>query len=458
MTLLDELLLADGKRTVAFDAQGDVTLAILRRTALTLADQLKSGSATRWAICMNDSYHFTVALLACAMAGHDVVLPGHQRLAALEELLEQEAFEGVICDEALSLPCPVLRVDSVSTDDGQPEFNHAPSLAPTLTLFTSGSSGQPKAIAKPWSLIEAEVRVQATLWGAALTGARLFASVSHQHIYGLLFRILLPLALGVPFARRQTDYPEQLLAQPQSWALISSPAFLSRLGAVLNAPGCRLVVSSGGPLAYEDARQCAALLGPLPVEIYGSSETGGIGWRQSSGPDCPWTPFPGVEVGCDEQQTLLLSSPFMDELAPWRGSDRIALCGEPGQFRLLGRLDRIIKLEEKRISLDEVEQRLLALDCVHDAAILPLEQSGRQILGVALVLTPEGMASFTRLGHGAFLQALRQRLRPWLEPVALPRSLRLFEALPLTGAGKRDGVALRRAFDEPAAPTPGEQP
>ncbi|WP_439828518.1 AMP-binding protein [Aeromonas enteropelogenes] len=458
MTLLDELLLADGKRTVAFDTQGEVTLETLRRTALTLAGQLQAGTTTRWALCLHDSYHFIVALLACAMAGHDVVLPGHQRLAALKELFEQEAFEGVICDEALSLPCPVLWVDSVADDDALPMSRHAPSLAPTLTLYTSGSSGQPKAIAKPWSLIEAEVRVQATLWGPALTGARLFASVSHQHIYGLLFRILLPLALGVPFARRQTDYPEQLLGQRQHWALVSSPAFLSRLGANLNAPGCRLVVSSGGPLAYEDARQCAALLGPLPVEIYGSSETGGIGWRQSSAPDCPWTPFPGVEVGCDEQQTLLLRSPFMDELAPWRGSDRIALCGEPGQFRLLGRLDRIIKLEEKRISLDGVELRIQSLDGVCDAAVLPLEQGGRQILGVALVLTPEGMASFTRLGHGAFLQALRQRLRPWLEPVALPRSLRLFEALPLTGAGKRDGVALRRAFDEPAAPIPGEHP
>lgn len=456
MTLLDELLQADGERIVAFGAQGDVTLETLRHTALTLAGQLQVGTTTRWALCMSDSYHFTVALLACALAGHQVALPGHLRVAALQELLEQEAFEGVICDEALSLPCPELRVDNLAGDDAQPMSWHAPSLAPTLTLYTSGSSGQPKAIPKPWSLIEAEVRVQGALWGAALTGARLFASVSHQHIYGLLFRILLPLSLGVPFARRQTDYPEQLPGQCQSWVLISSPAFLSRLGEALNAPGCRWVASSGGPLAYEDARQCAARLGSLPVEIYGSSETGGIGWRQSRGPDCSWTPFPGVEVGCDERQALLLSSPFMDEPTPWRGSDRIALCGEPGQFRLLGRLDRIIKVEEKRISLDEVEQRLLALDEVSDAAVLPLEQGGRQILGAALVLTPEGRASLARLGHGAFLLALRQRLRPWLEPVALPRSLRLFEALPLTGAGKRDGVALRRAFTLPAPEQPGE--
>lgn len=458
MTLLDELLLADGQRIVAFDAYGEVTLASLRHTAMGVAGQLQAGSATRWALCMHDSYHFCSALLACAMAGHDVVLPGNLRHAALQELLEQGAFEGVLCDEALSLPCPVLRVDSVYVDDVQSVLDHAPSLAPTITLYSSGSSGQPKAIGKPWSLIEAEVRVLTERWGDTLCGARLFASVSHQHIYGLLFRILLPLAIGVPFARRQTDYPEQLIGLHQPWGLVSSPAFLSRLGDNLDAPGCRLVVSSGGPLAYEDARQCAALLGPLPVEIYGSSETGGIGWRQSDGPDRPWLPLPGVEVSCDEQQALLLSSPFMDEVTPWRGSDRIALCDGPGAFRLLGRLDRIIKLEEKRISLDEVELRIQALDGVRDAAVLPLKQGGRQILGVALVLTPESMATFTRLGHGAFLQALRQQLRPWLEPVALPRSLRLFQTLPLTGAGKRDGVALRSAFDKPPVHIVGAHP
>lgn len=78
------------------------------------------------------------------------------------------------------------------------------------------------------------------------------------------------------------------------------------------------------------------------------------------------------------------------------------------------------------------------------------------MLGAALVLNQQGMQSFTRLGHGAFLQQLRRQLRPWLEPVALPRSIRLFQALPLTGAGKRDGVALRQAFDQ--TPLQPQQP
>lgn len=456
MTLLDELLQAEGRRIVTFNGQREWTLAQLRQSAETLARQLAALPAQRWAICTGDSYHFCQALLACAMAGRAVVLPGHQRLNGLQELQVQGAFDALLCDEPLPLPCTVLRLDAVAADEPLPAIEPLATLAPEITLYTSGSTGQPKGITKPWPLLEAELRSQAALWHGQLDGARLFSSVSHQHIYGLLFRILLPLALGIPFARRQTDYPEQLSNQQEPWVLVSSPAFLSRLDPALAGSSCRLIFSSGGPLAYKDARRCTALLGTLPVEIYGSSETGGIGWRQSRTPECPWTPFAGVTVSCDEEQTLLLHSPFMAEAKPWIGSDRIALCHEDaaGRFHLLGRRDRIVKIEEKRISLDDVELRIKALEGVLDAAVFPLEQGGRQVLGAALVLSQQGMHSFARLGHGALLQQLRQQLRPWLEPVALPRSIRLFQALPLTNAGKRDGVALRQAFDQ----TPLQQP
>ena len=111
MTLLDELLQADGNRVVTFDGQRAWTLAQLRQSALLLARQLTALPVQRWAICTGDSYHFCQALLACAMAGRAVVLPGHQRIAGLQELLGQDAFDGLLCDEPLQLPCTVLPIE-----------------------------------------------------------------------------------------------------------------------------------------------------------------------------------------------------------------------------------------------------------------------------------------------------------------------------------------------------------
>ncbi|WP_257981342.1 AMP-binding protein, partial [Aeromonas salmonicida] len=315
------------------------------------------------------------------------------------------------------------------------------------TLFSSGSTGEPKAIPKAWPQLEAELRVQMALWGQALADTRVLASVSHQHIYGLLFRILLPLALGRPFDRRSIDYPEQLAVQTAPWVLIASPAFLSRLDPAIPAAGCRLIVSSGGPLQPGDAHQARALLGQLPVEIFGSSETGGIGWRQRNQAQTPWATLPGVEVRVGPDQGLLLRSPFLAE-GDWLAcADRILMKG--AGFELLGRQDRVIKLEEKRISLDEVEARLQALPEVELAAVLPLQQGQRQILGAVLVLSEVGVARWAELGQGRFLLALRQQLRPWLEPVALPRSLRRVESMPVNAQGKRPWPQLKELFDEP---------
>jgi acyl-coenzyme A synthetase/AMP-(fatty) acid ligase len=451
MTLLQTLWQQDDDQLVAFGQGGEVTLAELRLGSLQLAKAMAGPGQprTRWALCFDDSLLFAQALLACALGGHQAILPGHQRLAGLLALRDQ--FDGLLTDGELpgdELDVPQLRLP-LADCHGEWDAERA-DLTPErleLTLFSSGSTGEPKAIPKAWPQLEAELRVQMALWGQALAETRVLASVSHQHIYGLLFRILLPLALGRPFDRRSIDYPEQLAVQTAPWTLIASPAFLSRLDPAIPAAGCRLIVSSGGPLQPEDAHQARALLGQLPVEIFGSSETGGIGWRQRHQVQTPWATLPGVEVRVGPDQGLLLRSPFLAEDGWLACADRILMTG--AGFELLGRQDRVIKLEEKRISLDEVEARLQALPEVELAAVLPLQQGQRQILGAVLVLSEVGIARWAELGQGRFLLALRQQLRPWLEPVALPRSLRRVESMPVNAQGKRPWPQLKELFDEP---------
>lgn len=454
MTLLKTIWQRDGELVVAFGPDGEVTLAELRRGSLQLARAMArhagaSQPGARWALCFDDSLLFTQALLACALGGYQAILPGHQRLAGLQAL--QAQFDGLLTDGELpgaALAVPQLRLPLLVADDEREADGAAlPPERLDLTLFSSGSTGEPKAIPKAWPQLEAELRVQMALWGERLVDTRVLASVSHQHIYGLLFRILLPLALGRPFDRRSIDYPEQLALQTAPWALIASPAFLSRLDPAIPAAGCRLIVSSGGPLQPGDAHQAKLLLGQLPVEIFGSSETGGIGWRQRHQVQTPWTTLPGVEVRVGPDQCLLLRSPFLPT-AEWLDcADRILMTG--AGFELLGRQDRVIKLEEKRISLDEVEARLQALVEVESAAVLPLQQGQRQILGAVLVLSEAGAARWAELGPGRFLLALRQQLRPWLEPVALPRSVRRVEQMPVNAQGKRPWPQLKELFDEP---------
>ena len=451
-------------RAIAWGADCAWTLADLRRDVARLVQRLQNQPVRRWALCYQESYPFAVALLACGYTGCQVVLPGHNRLAQLVELAEH--LDGVLTDlpldPALDLPWPVCSTvaDEADDDSAGGEEPALPEWTTALNcvLFTSGSTGQPKAIPKSQRQLEAELAVQWSLWQSRWQGARVLATVSHQHIYGLLFRVLLPLCAGVPFASQNLEFPEQLCLwvadhPGEPWLLVSSPAFLARLDPQLAAIGCRLLYSSGGPLPHAAALQSQQLLGSLPIEIYGSSETGGIAWRQAQQTDTPWQPLPGLEVSQDEQGCLRLRSPFLanEDLAdekPWLTSDKIALHAG-GFFTLLGRLDRIVKLAEKRVSLDEVERRLRALDWVQEAVVLPLEQGARQLLGAVLVLSVEGEGQWQRLGGGNFLLALRQELRPWLEPVALPRRVRCVAELPRNSQGKLPYLELKELFDVP---------
>lgn len=69
--------------------------------------------------------------------------------------------------------------------------------------------------------------------------------------------------------------------------------------------------------------------------------------------------------------------------------DDILQFTEDGQFHLMGRRGRIVKIEEKRISLQEVEQRSLALDGIREVAAVPVMRGGRQCIAVLLVLDDE---------------------------------------------------------------------
>ncbi|OBS93801.1 AMP-fatty acid ligase [Vibrio tasmaniensis] len=426
---------------VCFDDNSEITWQTFNDDLSRLVHLLSSSPFQRVAICTQDSYLFSVAFLACAVSRKHIILPGNYQPCALAEL--NEHFDCLLVDDAIGA-VEVSEVRNIQTlldtETREPLTDNLPTIelaAIQLTLFTSGSSGTPKAINKTLEHLDIETAQLERNWGELLKGNRVHSTVSHQHIYGLLFRILWPLCSGVPFARSNLEYPEQILSHAnKNCVLISSPALLKRLKHETNTAQLAGVFSSGGPLPTESAHQSQNLLGHLPIEVFGSTETGGIAFRQQESAQTPWQLFDCIEASLNSENCIKLLSPYIDNNNWYQTADECEMVSE-NQFILKGRTDRVIKIEEKRVSLVEVEKRLEQLPWISECVVIPFEEPERLILASVLVLSEEGQAKLATMSKGKFWLMLRSELRKWLEPIASPRKYRIVDEIPLNSQGKR---------------------
>ncbi|MCG9600521.1 AMP-binding protein [Vibrio sp. Isolate31] len=444
-TSLSELLTQnrEPEYIVCFDDNSEITWQTFNDDLSKLVWQLSSSAVQRVAICTQDSYLFSVAFLASAAANKHIILPGNYQPCALAELSEH--FDCLLVDDSIGVVqvADVRNIQALlnsSTEVETSQSNSLPAIglaATHLTLFTSGSSGTPKAINKTLELLDIETAQLHKNWGKLLKGNQVQSTVSHQHIYGLLFRILWPLCSGIPFDRNNLEYPEQILSHAnKNCVLISSPALLKRLKHETNKVQLAGIFSSGGPLPTESAHQSRDLLGHLPIEVFGSTETGGIAFRQQESAQTPWQLFDCIEASLNSENCIKLLSPYIDKNNWYQTADECEMVSD-SQFILKGRTDRVIKIEEKRVSLVEVEKRLEQLPWISECVVIPFEEPERLILASVLVLSDEGQATLSSMTKGKFWLLLRTELRKWLEPIAIPRKYRIVDEIPLNSQGKR---------------------
>ena len=442
---LEQLLLkAQPQRAVT--AGPALSHAELCEQALRLAAGLQAEGVQRIAVHLEDAAELAIALLGAWRAGVSVLLP-----ADLQAQTRQRWASHVD-----------LWLTDQAGDAHSRDYRHPPLPAATLdldrcqlSLCTSGSSGEPKRIGKTLRQLANEVQALEQLWGGDLGQACIIGSVATQHIYGLLFRVLWPLCAGRPLVRKQLAFPEDVQRasrEHSSFAWVASPALLKRMGDNLDWPALstvRRVFSSGGALPLEAAQRLHQRLGQWPTEIFGSSETGGIAWRQGNN---LWQPFAGVELTQDHDGALLIASPYLPPGHIEHTADAARIAAE-GRFELLGRLDRIVKLEEKRISLPMLEQALMAHPWVADAR-LGVVQENRASLGAVLVLSEQGLHALRNQGRRALTQQLRQHLSLHCEALALPRRWRLLRQLPLNAQGKLAQAEVEALLLAPRAKSP----
>ena len=349
---------------------------------------------------------------------------------------------------AVSIP----KVIEESAEPEEAEFRTTPEINGETTrifLFTSGSTGKPKAVPQRMKEFEEDNAFIISKWGKEITERKLVTTVSQHHIYGFLFGISLPFTLGTPFRRNRVEFPEEFEKLTDvSYIIIATPAFLKRTVEVEDKLSMKNVwiFTSGGAVSPELAVQTEKVFGFCPLEVYGSTETSGIAYRQQNKDKLVWTPFDNAKIWLGDDGCLRIISPYIKNPEGFATAD-LAEIFEDGRFLLKGRSDSIVKIEEKRISMTEVEGRLLETGLVEDVKVVALSNDVRQYLAAAVVLNEKGREQFKDTEKFKINRYFHNFLMKYFENVVIPKKWRFMDKLPTDVQGKKHKLEIMALFE-----------
>ncbi len=437
-----------------------------------------------WLLYEQDSYLFSILFFGLLAANKEIVLPQNGQVLQIEQSMQQaDIFVGSLPPlNILSLDISRYFLKDAIKKTSSHIASHRPEILKEIefsekcqiTFFTSGSSGKPKAILKTIEQLLLEVSTLEKTFSHIIEGSDksiiFMSTVSHQHIYGLLFKLLWPIWTGRNLYLKMFQYPEHLVHKIKQYpnnnvVLISSPAYYHRLVAdnllVQIKTQLNSLFSSGGPLNSDVALQLDSELGSAPFEVLGSTETGGIAWRKvASNSNDAWQLFEEIKCKVDDKtERLSIISPYASheqgrEKGDWFVTDDRAeivqknLQDKNQRFKLLGRADRIVKIEEKRCSLDEIQARLSQHVWVEQVYVLAIGgKNGKRIsTGAVLELSTLGNKELGRLNKFKFDQGLKNYLKDYFEAVVVPRKFRHLKNFPFNSQGKLNKSQLEALF------------
>ncbi|MBL4774273.1 MAG: AMP-binding protein [Alcanivoracaceae bacterium] len=380
--------------------------------------ELEFRKAKSCAILSDNTLEFVVSFLACSYLGVDILLPPNDSQQMIKRA-RADAYVGEFDQSIVIRPSTNEIVNNL--------------IDPNIIIFTSGSTGQPKKISRKLTQLLKEVDEIDQILGDIIPSKVFASTVSYQHIYGLLFCILWPLKKGHLIWNKILPFEEPLQVLTNKFKqiiLISSPAFLKRItDHNIKISEKMQVYCSGGLLTKEQHTTATTVLKSDIIQVYGSTETGGIAHKSLKG---FWQFFPSVEHKT-ENNILWVKSPFC-YTNQWQNTCDIITIDENG-FELLGRSDRIVKIEEKRVSLIQVEETIRQHDLVKDVHIIRMHNS-RQYLVAVIVLETKGNKELMHYGKKDMKKNIKSFLRDKIERLAIPRHIRFLDELPINTQGK----------------------
>ena len=392
-------------------------------------------------LCTGDKALIAAALVASLAGGPRLVLPYAFSQQALEEVLETMSVSFLLIDRPGDYPhgSEVITPAMLRCDDTIHDTFIDPD-EPFLMLFTGGSTGKPKVWSKTPRNILSEARYMSGKFD--ISPDDLFLStVPPQHIYGFLFSVLIPFISYARVLDEVYTFPMEILRAAKDYGasvLVSVPVHYRVLRTDdLQRHDLRIAFSSAGVLDKEDAAYFHRKTGLDVIEIYGSTETGGVATRRRLKDGESWSALDPVNWKIRNGRLHVRSefiSPALDRDAG--GYFLTADCADSDgheRFILRGRADDIVKIGGKRVDLTAVQAKLKHIPGVHDAVVVSIPTgNGHQNELAALVAT-----------HLDVLQ-LRRHIAAVSEDYAVPKRFVVVEEIPVTFTGKYNREMIER--------------
>jgi acyl-CoA synthetase (AMP-forming)/AMP-acid ligase II/3-hydroxymyristoyl/3-hydroxydecanoyl-(acyl carrier protein) dehydratase len=434
---LSTLLLSGHDDSVITD--DGLTFADLRSDVARARGCIKVIPNDEIALFHSDAYIFLVWLLAAWQEGRKVLVPVDKNIAL------SPSFSSWF--KIGEFDTPDLTSWLINKDSNDDVFGELSPKFEALGVFTSGSTGEPVRIDKTIRQLENEVDALEHTFGEMISKTVVFyRTVSHQHFFGMPFGLYWPVSRGSILSRAVIrGGHEWNTLNPQ--VLITSPSFLKSIAETASqhknvGSGIQSIFSAGGILEDSILSIIKEITKTRVVDIYGSSETGHIAWRSS--PNMPWQVQAGVEFKSPIEDVLEIKSKFCATDDWFSTSDLARQNGD--SFEILGRADRIIKVEGTRVSLSQLVTSLKESDLVDDCLISDLENGRRSQLGAVLKLSPLGILILESDGRLRLVNALKESLRGKVNSIAIPRRWRFVDEFPKNTLGKVLKADLDRLF------------